>query len=372
MATAYLRGTSAHIDLDAVGENVRLFRRMCGPDVAVMAVVKADGYGHGAVRVAKSAVAHGADWLGVATAEEGMELREAGLSVPILVLGASSPEQVRLALAARLDLTIFEDGAWNAARRWADRLGVRPRIHLKVDTGMGRVGVAPRSVMSTWIPRLREPHVVWQGLMSHLAESDADSDMFTRRQLAVFLDVIESIRSRGVDLPPTIHLANSAAALRYPGTHFNLVRIGIALYGAKPYPSAPTLTPVMRLQSRVTLVKRVDAGSTVGYGRTYVADKETTIATVALGYADGYRRVLSNKAHVLIAGRRCAVVGTISMDQLTVAVPDDLRVDVGDVVTIIGPDGGERITVEEVAQWADTISYEILTGISHRVPRVFV
>lgn len=370
MTTAYARGTQAFIDLHAIGQNVETFCRAVGPNVAVMAVVKADGYGHGAVAVARHALAHGASWLGVAAAEEGLELREAGLTAPILILGASTEEQVRLAMAGHLDLTVFEDESWGAVVRWAERLGSRPRIHLKVDTGMGRVGTKPDDVLGTWLPRLRDGNVVFQGLMSHLAESDAASDAFTRQQLSCFLDVIEAMRACGTELPPTIHLANSAAALRYPGTRFNLVRVGIALYGAAPYPGAPPLAPAMRLQTRVTLVKRVPAGSSVGYGRTFRADQDTTIATIAVGYADGYRRIFSNRAWVLIGGRPCPVVGTISMDQTTVAVPDDVSVKVGDPVILLGEAGGERIAAEDLAAWADTISYEIFTGISHRVPRI--
>lgn len=367
-----MRGTNAIIDLDAIGHNLKVFRGVVGPAVALMAVVKAGAYGHGAIEVARAAVGYGADWLGVATAEEGTELRMAGIEVPILVLGASNADQVRLALAQEIDVTVFERFSWEAIKSEAHRQGIKPRVHLKVDTGMGRVGVHPSEVVSYWIPQLTRGDVIWPGLMSHLAESDADDPAFTRRQLTRFLDVIEQIRLSGTPLPPTIHLANSAAALRYPGTHFNLVRIGIGLYGAEPYPGATGLKPAMRLESRVTMVKRLEPGDSVGYGRTYVLDKPASIATVAVGYADGYRRALSNRAFVLIRGRRCPVVGRISMDQATVQVPDDLAVQAGDRVILLGCDGDAKVAVEEWAEWAGTISYEVLTGISPRVPRRYL
>lgn len=371
MSVAFARGTEAYVNLDAIIQNLGVFRRAVGPDVALMAVVKADAYGHGAVPVARTVVAHGADWLGVATAEEGQELRQAQIGVPILILGASSPDQVRIALTHELDVTVFNLVGWRDIMAWAQQLQVRPRVHLKVDTGMSRLGVAPAGVMSEWIGRLDSPKVCWAGLMSHLAESDAPNDSVTRSQLGIFLDVIEQIRASGVRGPQTIHLANSAAALRFPGTHFNMVRVGIGLYGGTPYAHAPTLTPAMALKSRVTMVKRVPAGTRIGYGGTYVTAHPGTIATVAVGYADGYRRALSNRAFVLIHGQRCPVVGTISMDQTTVLTPESIAVNVGDEVVLVGHDGREAISVEEVANWSQTISYEVMTGIGVRVPRIY-
>lgn len=369
MISAYARGTQALIDLDAVRRNVEFFQSMLSPNTALMAVVKADAYGHGVVPVARAVLAAGAQWLGVAAAEEGEELRAAGVSAPILILGASSAEQVRIALQSQLDLTLFDRDTWDAVQHWGSVLKVRPRVHLKVDTGMGRVGVQPQEVAVEWLDRLAESNVTWQGLMSHLATSDSD-EQYTQEQLSRFLDVIEQIRQRQVALPPTIHLANSAAALRFPGTHFNLVRVGIGLYGGRPYAGSPRLWPVMQWVSRVTLVKQVPAGTSIGYGRTYVAPADCTVATLAVGYADGYRRAFSNRAAVLIKGARCPVVGRVSMDQITVVVPQGMSVSVGDQAVLLGEDGTEHILVEDLAVWADTISYEILTGISARVPRL--
>lgn len=364
-----LRATTATVDLGAIRHNAEVFRRVVSEDAAVMAVVKANGYGHGAVDCARAALAGGATWLGVATVEEGVELRDAGLTVPILVLGASNQRQTERAAEAHIDVTVTDRTDWEWAAEAGERSGTMARVHLKVDTGMGRLGVRPDAVASEWLPRLTTGRTVWQGLMSHLADSDAPSPERTRGQLSVFLDVIEAIRQAGAALPPMLHLANSAAALRFPGTHFTMVRVGIGLYGGLDVPEAAALRPAMMVESAVTLVKRVPSGSLIGYGGTFEAPRECTIATVPMGYADGYRRALSNRAEVLIRGHRCPVVGRVSMDQITVMVPDELVVQIGDPVVLLGSSGSEQVTVHELASWADTISYEILTGISARVPR---
>ena len=370
MAVAFARGTEVRINLDALRANVRLFCERVGPNIAVMAVVKADGYGHGAVPAAAAALEAGASWLGVAAAEEGVELRHAGIDAPILVLGASTPSQVEMAVGNRLDVTVFDPDTLESCRYWGRRVGTVPRVHLKVDTGMGRVGVSPEAI-GEWQEKLAVPGVFWQGLMSHLAAADSDSE-YTRQQLSRFLDVIEHLRRSGVPLPPTVHLANSAAALRFPGTRFNLVRVGIGLYGLPPWPAVgEPLHPVLSWTSRVTMVKPVAEGQPVGYGLTFKAPRDAVIATVGVGYADGYRRLLSNRSEVLIHGRRCPVVGRVSMDQLTVLVPDDVAAAVGDPVALIGTQGSECVGAEHLAQWAETISYEIVTGISSRVPRIY-
>lgn len=368
---ADLRATAAYINLDAIKTNVELFREAVGPAVDVMAVVKADGYGHGAVRVAEVAVGAGATWLGVAVAEEGAVLREAGLTVPILVLGASNRQQAQLGVQWGLDLVISEPESLQWIVDAARPLGAIPRVHLKVDTGMGRLGVAPESVVSEWVPRLTSGEVRWQGLMSHLADSDGPTVDRTKGQLSAFLDLVEALRVQGIDPPPSLHIANSAATLRYPGTHLTMVRVGVGLYGALDIPEAHGLAPAMRVESVVVLVKRVPRGALIGYGGTYRAPHECTIATIPIGYADGYRRAFSNVAEVLIHGRRCAVAGRVSMDQVTVVVPDDVTVSLGDRVVLLGEQGGQSISIRDWAGWADTITYEMLTGISGRVPRIY-
>ncbi|NMP23215.1 alanine racemase [Sulfobacillus harzensis] len=368
MARAHLRHTVVEINLEAIRANIAHFCDWVGDQVNVMAVVKADAYGHGAVEVARAALKGGAAWLGVAQAEEGVELREAHLDCPILVLGPSNPEQARLAVAHHLDLMVTSGPGWASVLEAAQG-GKRPRVHLKVDTGMGRVGVRPDTVVSEWLPRLTSGKVQWQGLMSHLAASDEPDPESTQRQLAVFLDVLEAVRAKGVAFPPALHLANSAAALRYPGTHFNLVRVGIGMYGALDLEGASELEPAMTISSAVSLVKRVPAGTPIGYGGSFVTNADATIATVPIGYADGYRRAFSNRAEALVSGVRCPVVGRVSMDQITILVPDGIPVEEGDRVVLLGRMGDQHITIHDWADWADTISYEILTGISTRMTR---
>lgn len=369
MIPAHRRGTVAIVDLDAIRANVVHLRQVLEPGGTLMAVVKADAYGHGAVPVARVVLGAGATWLGVATAEEGMALRRAGLAAPILVLGASNPAQADLALQYDLDVTVFEESAWQGVIKAGRAHGHRPKVHLKIDTGMGRVGIAPDD-LGLWADRIRRAPVIWQGLMSHLACADTDAE-YTRFQLAQFLDAIEQLRVRLGWIPPWLHLANSAATLQYPGTHFSLARVGLGLYGAKPYPDANGLKPALALESRVTFVKRVPKGRSIGYGRTYITKAEASIATIAIGYADGFRRAFSNRGAVLIAGCQCPVVGRVSMDQITVLVPSGVQVAPGDRVVLIGNDGTNAVTVEDWAGWAETISYEVLTGISGRVPRVY-
>ncbi len=366
------RGTEVWVDLEAVAANTRLFRGLVGPQGRVMAVVKADGYGHGALPVARAALEAGAVALGVATVREGQLLRADGVDAPVLVLGAVNADEVGAAIEANLDVTVFDDGCWEALVRSAESSGRRVRVHLKVDTGMGRLGVTPEDAVKVWVPRIvNQPRVAWQGLMSHLACSDSPDPAPTRQQLSRFLDVIEAIRASGAELPPDIHLANTSGTLRFPGAHFTMVRVGLGLYGAIPYAEAPALTPALTWVSRVTQVKRVPAGFAIGYHHTYRTTTAETIATVAVGYADGYRRALSNRAEVVIQGHRCPVVGRVSMDQLTVRVPEEAAVRPGDVVVLAGRDGEAAVSIEELADWADTINYEILTGITARVPRRF-
>lgn len=366
-----LRPTAVTVDLAAIRHNIGLFRDTVGEGVEVMAVVKANAYGHGAAVVGRQALEAGARWLGVATAEEGSALRQAGIEAPILILGQSTPDQIVLALEQGLDITVFDLGTLDTVVGCATKTGRKAGVHVKIDSGMGRVGMAPEAFDERWLKALDHPGIHWHGLMSHLAESDAPDDTFTRVQLARFLDVIEFIRIRR-PLPPYLHLANSAAVLRYPGTHFNLVRVGLGLYGAKPFADAQGLWPALSWTSQVVYVKAVPAGFWVGYGRTYRTEAPAKLAAVPVGYADGYRRGLSNLAEVIIRGRRYPVVGRISMDQITVAVPPQDPVAVGDTVTLMGVDGDQSVSVDELAEKLGTISYEVLTGISERVPRRYV
>lgn len=373
MPTEHFEGrpTWVRVDLGRIRANVCRLRQQLSGDQKLMAVVKANGYGHGALAVASAAIEAGADWLGVALAEEGAELRQAGITVPILVLGPSHGPQFRIAAAHRLDLMVFAPEHLVAVSAAVAATGTRARLHLKLDTGMGRVGLAPEELNDSWIADLRNPAWDWVGIATHFASSDSESALATRHQLQRFLNAIEFLRLRDA-LPPEIHAANSAALLRYPGTHFTLVRAGLALYGLRPYRDAAGLVPALRWESRVVYVKTVPAGFAVGYGATYVTDVPMQLAAVPVGYADGYQRIWSNRSSVLIDGVRRPVVGRVSMDQITVAVPMDAVVRVGDRVTLIGEDGAEAISAEELADLSNSIAYEVVSCIGQRVPRIWI
>lgn len=364
------RPTWVEVDLEAIRSNVRRFRGQLAPETALMAIVKADGYGHGATPVAQAALAAGAQWLGVAMVEEGLKLRQDGLNAPILVLGQSVKEQMTAAVQVGIDLTIADRERLAELAAAAEGVGSPAFVHLKVDTGMGRLGVWWEAVDEDWISLLtRDPRVRWRGIFTHFADSDGDPE-YTRLQYQRFLDVLERIR-RARALPPMVHLANSAASLQFPGTQADMVRVGLGLYGLKPYPGAEGLKPALAWFSQVVYLKTVPAQFSVGYGRTYQTPTAMKLATIPVGYADGYRRGWSNRAQVLIRGRRYPVVGRVSMDQIVVAIPVSDPVAVGDRVTLLGRDGQEEITAEELAAWIDTISYEVVTGISGRVPRCY-
>jgi alanine racemase len=316
--------------------------------------VKADGYGHGPV--APAALAGGATWLAVATAAEASELRDQGVDAPVLVMGALTPEEVRIAAAADADVVAWSDAVAEAA----------PRVHVKFDTGMGRLGTKDRDHALRLATR---PNVV--GLMTHFATADEPDDDFFGVQLEAFRQFVEDVGRDDL----LVHAANSAAALRDPESHFDLVRCGIAVYGMDPFhedPAAHGLEPALSLHSWVAAVRRFETGDTAGYGRRWAADERSWVATVPIGYGDGWRRGLTNDCDVLIGGRRHPLVGTVSMDNVTVALGPDTDVKVGDPVVLIGRQGEERILAEEVARRLGTINYEITTGLLPRVRREHV
>jgi alanine racemase len=367
--------TWAEIDLDAVRENTRALlgalssSRRPGPAARLMAVVKADAYGHGATQVGRAALDAGAWGLGVATVHEGIELRRAGLDVPILVLGPSQPEEAGAAVAHDLRMTVFRREIAMALSRAARLRGRAACVHLKVDTGMGRIGVAPQDAPALAREVSALPGIVLEGCFTHLATADEEVPGPAQAQVAVFRRVLDEMARDGL-APALRHAANSAAVLSLPEAHFDLVRCGIALYGIAPAPHLAgrvTLRPVMRLCARVAQVKRVAAGTPVGYGRAYRAPRATTIVTVPAGYADGYPRLAGEAGHVLLRGRRLPIAGRISMDQMTID-GGDAPVEIGDEVQLWGP----SVPVEEVASAARTIAYEVLARVSRRVPRVFI
>jgi alanine racemase len=370
--TDRLRPAWAEIDLDAVRANVAELARLAAP-AALLAVVKADGYGHGSVPVARAALDAGATWLGVALVEEGIELRDAGIDVPILVLSEPVPGAADAVVRARLTPAVYTPGgieslAKAVAGSGAPRLGV----HLKVDTGMHRVGAAPEDAAAL-VARIEElDELELSGFWTHFAVADEPSDPYTAQQLQQFKAVLAT--SGAAPTRPLIHAANSAALLAHPDSRFDLVRTGIAIYGIPPAPiladRAP-LQPALSLKTRVSHVKTLAAGERLSYGLRYELARPSRIATVPIGYADGVPRNLGAVGgQVLVHGARHPIAGTVTMDQLMVDVGDE-NVSVGDEVVLIGRQGTETVTAEEWAERMGTIGYEIVCAIGARVPRIY-
>jgi alanine racemase len=350
----------ATIDTAALAANVRRLRRATGDRVRLCAVVKANGYGHGAVTAARAA---GADWLAVATADEAAELRAAGIDQRILVMGALSDAELDVALGADADVGAWDEGFAARVRERGGR-----RIHVKLDTGMGRLGTRSVQQARAVVDAAGD---ALAGVWTHFATADERGDAFFGEQLAAFTAFAAAARDRAPDV--LVHAANSAATLRDPATHFDMVRAGIAVYGMDPFhedPSDQDLRPVLALRSYVAAVKSAAPGQSAGYGRRFVADRPTALATIPIGYGDGWRRALTNNAEVLIGGARHPLVGTVSMDNVTVELGPGTGVRTGDEAVLIGEQGTERITAEDVARRMKTINYEVTTGLLPRVERV--
>ena len=374
---AWGRPLKAEIDLSAIAANVRSVRSAIGPRCRVMAVVKADGYGLGATHVAAAAIEGGASWLAVACVDEGVELRRAGYSGRVLVMSYVPPDEARAAVLNNLTLVLHRARTGHALEQAARDMGMPPgsvAVHVKVDTGLGRYGCLP----GEFLPLVNElatlPHIRLEGLMTHLADADNSDLSFAREQLKEFNRVrrLAAEHHFNFDL---VHAANSAAAFSLPEARFDMVRIGIMLSGYLPSAQLAeqvSLERAVTLRTRLARVYSADVGSTVGYGRTWTADRKSVIGLIPVGYADGYRRILSNNAQVLVHGARCPVIGRISMDQASVDLTDAGDVSEGDEVVLIGRQGDDEITADEVANWAGTISYEIFCGLSERVPRSYI
>jgi alanine racemase len=375
-STAPRRWAWAEIDLDAIEHNIATMRDLVAPS-GVWAVVKADGYGHGSIRVANAALRAGAEGLGVALVQEGVELRRAGISAPILVLSEQPPEQLAAMLANDLSPTVYSTAAIEAlVAAGADDVGV----HLKIDSGMQRVGASPADAVGL-VEQIvaHAPALRLHGVFTHLAMADEPTSTASREQLERFDRALDAIHAAG-HTPSVVHAANSAGALAVADARRSFVRVGIATYGISPGPGVDHLTddlrPALALKARVSYVKRVEAGTRVSYGWRHEFAEPTTVATLPLGYADGVARRMGTLpdrpgADVLVAGRRCPIVGVVTMDQFVVDV-GDLPVAVGDEAVLIGRQGSEQITAEEWADRLGSIGYEVVCAISARIPRVEV
>lgn len=377
----------AEIDLGAIAHNVRELRRCADPKAKVMAVVKANGYGHGAVEVARTALSNGAEWLGVARLPEAIPLREAGFDVPIMVFGYTPPAEAGRLIDFDLRQSVYSLAAAHAYSAAAAARGRRIRVHVKVDTGMGRLGMVPAALSgktsghavgedfireATAIARL--PGLDAEGIFTHFAASDSADPSYARRQLSLFLDVVSSLRAAGLEFAVR-HAANSAAVIALPESHLDLVRPGIALYGLRPSDAIDltgiSLKPAMALKTRIIHLKPVPAGACISYGMTYRTPAPTVIATIPVGYADGYRRLLSSRGGMLVGGRRVPVAGRVCMDLTMIDVGTVPGVQLEDEVVIFGKQGSESITADDIAQAIDTINYEIVCDVTARVPRVY-
>jgi alanine racemase len=379
---AAYREAWAEIDLGAVRHNAELLSRIVSP-ARLCTVVKADGYGHGAVEVARAALAGGAQWVGVAFSEEAIALREAGIDAPILMLTEPPETATEPLIASDVRLTLYRRRAIAAADRVARRLGRRVPVHFKVDTGMHRVGADPAEAVGLCRSIVETAGLRLEGLWTHFAVADDPDDAFTGEQLARFRGIAQQLHAVGI-APPVLHAANSAGAIAHPESRLDLVRCGIASYGHAPSAKvAPilceaiaavspgdALMPVLSLRARVHLVRDLEAGERLSYGRTTPLPRDGRVAVVPLGYADGVtRRLGACGGEVLIGGKRRPICGTVTMDQLMVDCGRD-DVEVGDAVVLIGRQGEEEITAEEWAERLGTIAYEVLCGIGPRVPRV--
>jgi alanine racemase len=371
---APLHPTSAVIDRSAFRHNLAMVRAYVGDYPAIMPVVKADAYGHGAIQLSREAIRLGVRWLAVARYHEGLALRAAGIDTPILVFEVVPRESIEPCLAADLRLTVVSDDHAEAISRAATRSGHRAVVHVKVDTGMGRLGVVHEGAAGCVERIVRFPGLTIEGIYSHFATSEDPDQSYAREQLRRFTAVLNELEQRNLR-PPLRHMANSGAVITLPESHFDIVRPGIMLYG---YPPARGMNephpvrPVMALRSRVSFLKAVPAGTSISYGRRYSTTGHTTIATIPVGYADGFARLLTGKSHCIIRGRRFPVVGTVCMDHVMADLGPEPGVQEGDEVTLIGRDGTEEITAWDVASAIGTIPYEVTSLITPRVPRLFV
>jgi len=363
------RPTWAEVNLENLGYNFRQIKKMLGPGIKIMVTVKADAYGHGLVNVSRKLISCGVDYLGVASIDEGINLRQAGIEFPVLILGMILKSDIAPLFKYNLTPTVCDTQLANALNNKAKSLGKAFAVHIKIDTGMGRIGVS-HNYAENLIKKIHKLKFIRiEGLFTHLAFADMNEE-FTHYQIGLFNRLIEKLKRLNIHIPLT-HAANSMGIIDYKRSHFNMVRPGLVIYGLYPKENLKIhLKPVLSLKTRVIYAKKVPKGSGISYGHQYITKKATKIVTLPIGYGDGYPRNLSNLAPVLIRGKRFQVSGRICMDQMMVDV-GTLKVKVGDEVVLIGSQGKKRITAEELAQLSSTIPYEIVCGLGGRIPRIY-
>ncbi len=368
------RFTQAVISLPNLRHNIDVLRGGYAPGTRYLAVVKANAYGHGMEQVARCALSHGAYMLGVAFPDEGLRLRRAGVDAPILLLGASEEDNYDAIIENGLMPAVFDLHTLESLQRHAARLNRTCRIHLKADTGMRRIGFVTLDDFQKALALLKQcPNLEFFGLFTHFAVSEREDQSFTLMQAERFRAFADAARAAGFH--PLLHAANSGATLNQPSLQFDMTRGGIAMYGCHPAGHAVAcvpLRPVMSLSTRIVMIKDLAPGESLSYGLTFTADRPMRVATLPIGYGDGYRRCLSNRAFVLAHGRRVRQIGTICMDQMMCDVTDIEGAAVGDEIVLIGEQGKERITADELADMVGSISYEILLGVDVRVPRIYI
>ncbi|MDO8683064.1 MAG: alanine racemase [Armatimonadota bacterium] len=366
--------TIAEVNLNTIRRNVRAIKEKIGPNVRLMPIVKANAYGHGAVKVTRAALEAGADMFGVARIEEALELRDTGIEAPILIMGSAPAEAAQEIIDRNITATVFDANFAQALSASAALSGKKAKVHIKVDTGMGRIGVHSEAALDFILYVMGFPGLVVEGVFTHFPCADEDDSGFTKRQISDFTRLTKELEHRGVR-PTIAHAANSGGIADHPESHLDMVRAGIILYGLYPSKTVARcvdVEPVLTLKTRVAFIKQIEPGMTVSYGRTYRAKRRTSVATIPIGYADGFSRHLSNCGHAIIHGSRVPIIGRVCMDQTMLDVSNVPDVRVGDEVILYGSQGNETISVEDVAALLNTVPHDVLCAIGQRVPRVYI
>ena len=366
--------TWAEIDLGALVHNFKEIRKKVGPDVGVMAIVKAQGYGHGMVQVSRPLEKEGVNYFGVTSPSEAFSLRKEGIKSSILILGPTMLGEIEKIIKKDITQTICTKEMALVLQGECKKLKKRFKVHIEVDTGMGRTGVPHQRALKLIKEIIKIPELVVEGIFTHFSTADEKDKRFSKEQIKRFKGVLEKLEGEEIDIPLR-HAANSAGILNFSESYFNMVRPGLAFYGIYPseyVSSSLDLHPVMSLKSKVIYLKRVKKGATISYGKTYVTNKNTTIAILPIGYEDGYNRLLSNKGEVIIRGKRVRIAGRVCMDQTILDVGEVPDAKVGDEVVLIGEQEGKRVSVEEIAKKVDTVPHEVVCRIAERVPRIYL